>query len=209
MDDLRLMKPNKKTKAFFFACRYIVLIDYQPAVSLHLIALTSAMSLCWCVLSQSHRNYVRLKQLLHMLEVAHRFKTVYLILTKTINKRVLGALSPTIGYGDVWRAILWRRLQLVGVMVAVAATVSAEEESWMGTRIKPNVAYMPTVADTERNPSDGSQARAPWESTHARCGSKWSGLYSRGGKTTAMGSGEGPLRGHHRKVDGSRTSTKA
>ena len=97
-----------------------------------------------------------------MLQIAHRFKLVYVLLTKTTNTYILRALSPTIGSADIWRAILMRRHQLVEVTVPVTPTMFVED-SWVGTRVKPNVHYMPTVADAERKPSNGSQARAPRE----------------------------------------------
>ena len=93
-----------------------------------------------------------------MLEESHRFKLVHVILTKT-NTTILGALSPTIGSADVWRGILRRRHQLVGVTIPVTPATSVEEDSLVGARVKTNVDYMPTVADAERNPSDGRHAR--------------------------------------------------
>ena len=74
---------------------------------------------------------------------------MYVILTKTTNTAILRALTPTIRSADVWRAILRRRRQLVGVTVPVTTTMSAEEDSWVGTRVKPNVDYIPTVADAK------------------------------------------------------------
>lgn len=64
---------------------------------------------------------------------------------------------------DVWHPNLTQRHQVVGVTFPAISALSAKEQSWVGTRDKPNVDYMPTVADVTRNPSDGSPARVPCE----------------------------------------------
>ena len=68
----------------------------------------------------------------------------------------------------------------VRVTFPATPVLFAEERSWVGTRDKSNVDYMPTVADVERNPSDASQARGPYETPIARRGSERNGLCLRG-----------------------------
>ena len=73
---------------------------------------------------------------------------------------------------DVWHANLTQKASTVGVTFPATPVLFAEEQSWVGTRDKSNVDYMPTVADVARNPSDGSRARRPYEAPIARRGSE-------------------------------------
>ena len=80
---------------------------------------------------------------------------------------------------DIWHANN-AKASTVRVTFPATPVLLAEGKSWVETRDKSNVDYMPTVADVERNPSDGSRARGPYEAPIARCGSERNGFVSGG-----------------------------
>ena len=89
-------------------------------------------------------------------------------------------VTPTIGARRRMAREPKAKASTVRVTFPATPVLFAEERSWVGTRDKSNVDYMPTVADVERNPSDASQARGPYETPIARRGSERNGLCLRG-----------------------------
>ena len=89
-------------------------------------------------------------------------------------------VTPTIGARRRMAREPNAKASTVRVTFPATPVLFAEEQSWVGTRDKSNVDYMPTVADVERNPLDASQARGPYEAPIARRGSERNGLCLRG-----------------------------
>ena len=89
-------------------------------------------------------------------------------------------VTPTIGARRRVAREPNAKASTVGVTFPATPVLFAEEQSWGGTRDKSNVDNMATVADLERNPSDGSRARGPYEAPIARRGSERNGLCLRG-----------------------------
>ena len=94
---------------------------------------------------------------------------------------------------DIWHANN-AKASTVRVTFPATPVLLAEGKSWVETRDKSNVDYMPTVADVERNPLDASQARGPYEAPIARRGSERNGLRGSEPSIRVLGNGyiEGP-----------------
>ena len=103
--------------------------------------------------------------------------------------------TPTIGVRRRMAREPNAKASTAGVTFPAIPVLFAEEQSWVGTRDKSNVHYMPTVADLERNPSDGSRARGPYEAPVPRCGSEWNGLCLRGSEPPLRLLGKGYTQG--------------
>ena len=108
-------------------------------------------------------------------------------------------VTPTIGARRRMAREPKAKASTVRVTFPATPVLFAEERSWVGTRDKSNVDYMPTVADVERNPSDASQARSPYEAHIAQRGGERNVLCLRGSEPPlrVLGKGciEGPLTG--------------
>ena len=84
--------------------------------------------------------------------------------TPTIGARRLVARKPNV------------KASTVRVTFPATPVLFAEGQSWLGTRDKSNVDYMPTVADVAQNPLDASQASGPYEAPIVRRESERDGL---------------------------------
>ena len=104
-------------------------------------------------------------------------------------------VTPTIGARRRMAREPKAKASTVRVTFPATPVLFAEERSWVGTRDKSNVDYMPTVADVERNPLDASQARGPYEAPIARRGSERNGLCLRGSEPPLRVLGKGYIEG--------------
>lgn len=92
--------------------------------------------------------------------------------------------KPRYVFTGVWDAHLTRKHREIGVSFPPAPTLSAEEQGWQITRIKPTVANVLTVADVFPDRLAGNICRLPCEAPKHDAGVNGKDLY-RAVSTTA------------------------